>query len=423
MKKFFKIIMQLHAEEGGAPAPATTEPAPVAAPSATEPAPATTQEPAPAAQQPASTEPAATPAPAPAPDYKVVAEEGDLQVVVDADGRRHLVDKSLSEPEPKQNTETEPAPVPGTGTEPQTQPANPAPAAQPAPVPGTEQPAAPATVNNQPQSLPIYTPQELSLAIQMGMVDESRIPPSMAIQYGQFKEKQAQQQAIAANQQQAQQTPQPNEAQQRIAYMKEIENAAREVTLKQLGLTEDDLKDAEYANYADNPDLEERVKSFDSMLAYNRQQIINDVQAEKARSQQQAAARAAINQSVNDFTNREKQTEPKFEEISIAMLNFYKTVPLPYEKAERWAKAVNDYQKNQLTEQSAKDLQEYYDEVKKAIYAKANNLSTTPKPVVRRPASVESPGTGQDIPKPAANPKELRDLDYMGRIAWIRDNI
>ena len=129
MKKYFKIIMQLHAEEGGAPAPAaTTEPAPAVVP-ATEPAPVTTQEPAPAAQQPSSTEPAATPSP----DYKVVAEEGGLQVVVGADGRRHLIDKSL-EPEPKQNTETEPAPVPGTGTEPQSQQAKPASEVESAPV-------------------------------------------------------------------------------------------------------------------------------------------------------------------------------------------------------------------------------------------------------------------------------------------------
>jgi len=417
MKELFKIIMQLHAEEAGAPAPAPAAQAPAAAPAAAEPAPA------PAPQASTEAAPAATPAPAPKPDYTVLADTGGgTQLVMDANGQRRIITVPVQQQPAPAQPATEPTPVPGIGTEPQSQNANPAPAAHPTPVPGTEQPVAPEPVplvNNQPQALPMYTPEELNLAIQMGMVDESRIPPAFAIQYGQFKEKQAQQQAIAQAQQQAQQTPQPNEAQQRIAYMKEIDKTAREVTMKQLGLTEDDLKDSSYADYSDNPDLEERVKAFDSLLVYNRQQIINDVQAQQAKAQQQAAARAAINKSVNDFENRERLTEPKFNEINMALPTFYKQ--LPYEQAQRYHNAVEDYKNNRLSEQSAKDLQEYYDEVKKAIYAKANNLSTTPQPVVRRPAAVESPGTGLDIPK-QADPKELRDLDYLGKIAWFGKN-
>ena len=413
MKELFKIIMQLHAEEGGAPAPAPAAPAPAAAPAAAEPAPA------PAPQASTEPAPAATPAPAPKPDYTVLADTGGgTQLVMDANGQRRII----TVPVQQQPAPAEPAPEPAPANvqqQPQAQAqqqTQPAPVPEPAPAPALE--PAP-LVTNQPQALPMYTPEELNLAIQMGMVDESRIPPAFAIQYGQFKEKQAQQQAIAQAQQQAQQTPQPNEAQQRIAYMKEIDKTAREVTMKQLGLTEDDLKDAEYANYADNPDLEERVKAFDSLLVYNRQQIINDVQAQQAKAQQQAAARAAINKSVNDFENRERLTEPKFNEINMALPTFYKQ--LPYEQAQRYHNAVEDYKNNRLSEQSAKDLQEYYDEVKKAIYAKANNLSTTPQPVVRRPAAVESPGTGLDIPK-QADPKELRDLDYLGKIAWFGKN-
>lgn len=256
----------------------------------------------------------------------------------------------------------------------------------------------------------------MSLAIQLGQVDESRIPPAYAVQYGQFKERQAQQQAIAQAQQQAQQTPQPDEAQQRIAFMEEIEKTAREVTMKQLGLTEEDLNDSEYASYADNPDLEKRVKAFESLNAYNRQHIINEVQAQQAKAKAEADARAAINKNINDFTNHEMQTEPKFAEINKELLTFYQT--LLYSEAVRYAEAVDSYKKNQMTEQNVNDLKEYYDKIKKAVYARSNNLSTTPTPVVRRPASVESPGTGQNIQK-QANPEELRDLDYMGKIAWL----
>lgn len=421
MKKHFNIIMQLHAEDGGVSAPAPAESAPVAsepaAPAAT-PAPAnTTPAPAPAAQstQAASPAPDATPAPAPAPepkpDYKVIATAGTTQLIEDANGLRRIIDVN-----PQQQTEPAQAPVPGTGTEPQQQPANPAPAAETAPVPGTEQPAALAPLNNQPQALPVYTPQELSLAIQMGMVDESRIPPSLAIQYGQFKEKQAQQQAIAANQQQAQQAPQPNEAQQRIAYMEEIEKTSRELTMKQLGLTEQDLADREYADYSDNPDLEKRVKAFEGLNAYNRQQIINDVQAQQAKAAQQAAAQKAVNDSILSFAQNEIRTEPKFTEINNALETYYQE--LPWAKADKYAKALNAYKAGTATEEQANVLKEYYDETKKMIYAKANNLSTTPTPVVRTPARVESPGTGLDTPR-QADPTELRGLDYMGKIAWL----
>ena len=415
-KDYFNIIMQLHAEDGGASAPATAPAAsdtgasvPVA--QAPAPAPAST----PAAQPAPQSTQAASPAPAPKPepaaqDYKVLADTGGgTQLIMDANGQKRIITV-----EPKKEPET--APVPGTGTEPQPQIANPAPAAQPAPVPGTEQPAAPAPLNTQPQPLPVYTPQELSLAIQMGIVDESRIPPSLAIQYGQFKEKQAQQMAIAANQQQAKQAPQPNEAQQRMEFLEKIEKTSRELTMQQLGLTEQDLADKDYADYSDNPDLEKRVKAFEGLNAYNRQQIINDVQAQQAKAAQQAAAQKAVNDSILSFAQNEIRTEPKFTEINNALETYYQS--LPYAKGAKYAEALNAYKAGTATEAQANVLKEYYDETKKMIYAKANNLSTTPTPVVRTPARVESPGTGLDTPR-QADPTELRGLDYMGKIAWL----
>ena len=430
MKKYFHIIMQLHAEDGGASAPApaasapvasepaaqAATPAPTSAPApANTPAPASTPAPAAPSTQAASPAPASapTPAPAPQPDYKVIATAGNTQLIEDANGLRRIIDVNPQQQEPA------PAPVPGTGTEPQPQPANPAPAANNAPVPGTEQPAAPAPFNNQPQPMPAYTPQELSLAIQMGMVDESRIPPSLAIQYGQFKEKQAQQMAIAANQQQAQQTPQPNEAQQRMEFLEKIEKTSRELTMQQLGLTEQDLADRDYADYSDNPDLEKRVKAFEGLNAYNRQQIINDVQAQQAKAAQQAAAQKAVNDSILSFAQNEIRTEPKFTEINNALETYYQS--LPYAKGAKYAEALNAYKAGTATEAQANILKEYYDETKRMIYAKANNLSTTPTPVVRTPARVESPGTGLDTPR-QADPTELRGLDYMGKIAWLAKN-
>jgi len=405
MKKYWKLILQLHAEEAApapaAPAPEATPTAP-AAPAATpaaESKPAQQNAPEPAATQ----TPAPAPAPEPKPDYKIIADTGSTLLVEEPNGQKRIIDK------PQLAT----APVPETGTEPQPQQANPAPEAEPAPVPETE-PAVPASVP-QPITAP-YTLEELTLAIQLGQVDESRIPPAYAVQYGQFKERQAQQQAIAQAQEQAQQTPQPNEAQQRMEFMENIEKTSRELTMKQLGLTEQDLADKEYADYSDNPDLEKRVKAFEGLNAYNRQQIINDVQAQKAKVAQQAASQKAVNDSIIAFAQNEIRTEPKFVEINNALETYYQE--LPYAKGAKYAEALNAYKAGTATEAQANVLKEYYDETKKMIYAKANNLSTTPTPVVRRPASVESPGTGQNIQK-QANAEELRGLDYMGKIAWL----
>ena len=413
MKKDFRIIMQMHGEEGGgAPAAATT--APAAAPAATPapestPAPSTASEPAAQSTQPASPAPAATPAPA-KPDYQVLATAGNTQLILDANGQRRMIEV---EPQPK--------PAPATGTEPQQQQAAPAPtAAEPAPAQQQEPAAQPATLPvQQPQPLPPYTPDELTLAIQLGAVDEARIPLSLAIPYGQYKERLAQQQAIASGQQQAQNTPQPNETAQKMEFMKRLEDTAKQLTLKELGLTESDIADREYADYNDNPDLGERVKMYETALEYNRQRIINDVQARQAQAQQQATAQKAVNNSIIAFTQNEIRTEPKFVEINQALETYYQS--LPYAQGAKFAAALNAYKAGTITEAQANDLQEYYNETKKMVYAKANNLSTTPTPVMRKPASVESPGTGLDIPK-QADPAELSGLDYMGKIAWFGKN-
>ena len=432
MKKTWSIILQLHADGEPAAPPAATNPVATAEPAPT-PTPAPASEPtAPAssaapAQQPAPaaepTQQAVQPTPAPAqPEYKVLADTGMTLLVEEPNGQRRIITKEAQQ---TQTPVPETAPNQPTQTVNQVPAADPAPAQAPQPQQATEQPAvipqpeAQPPLATTPQPLPPYTTDELTLAIQLGAVDESRIPPSLAIQYGQFKERQAQQQAIANGQQEAAKPTQQDEIQQRIAFMQQVEKTAHDLTLQQLGLTEEDISDSEYADYSDNKDLGERVKNFKTMQEYNKQRIINDVLQEQAKAQQAAAAQKAVNDSVMAFVQKEMRQEPKFSEINKALLEHYKT--LPFEKAQRYFNAINALNTGKLTEASAKDLQEYYDETKKAVYAKANNLSTTPQPVVRRPASVESPGTGLNTPK-QADASELSSLDYLGKLAWFGKN-
>ena len=143
------------------------------------------------------------------------------------------------------------------------------------------------------------------------------------------------------------------------------------------------------------------------------------MQAQQAKAAQQAAAQKAVNDSILSFAQNEIRTEPKFTEINNALETYYQS--LPYAKGAKYAEALNAYKAGTATEAQANVLKEYYDETKRMIYAKANNLSTTPTPVVRTPARVESPGTGLDTPR-QADPTELRGLDYMGKIAWLAKN-
>ena len=412
-KELFKIIMQLHGEEGGAPA-SGGEPAATPAPAAAAPATtaATQATPAPetnTATQPESAANSPTPAAEPAkPSYKVVATAGNTQLVEDANGRKRIIDIPAAEPEttptdvPQQQVQQpEPAATTPTATEPSQQ--------------------TPPLVAPQPQQAPApYTPDELSLAIQLGVVDESRIPANQMIAYGQYKERMAQQQAIANGQQQAQKEQKPDETQQRIKFMQDVEKTAHELTLKELGLTEDDIADAEYNSYSDNPDLKKRIESFNTLKEYNKQRIFSDVTQRQAQAEQQAAAQKAVYDDVNAFVSNEMKSEPKFAEINQALLTHYKT--LPFEQAQRYFNAINALNAGNLTEAQAKDLQEYYSETKKAVYAKSNNLSTTPQPVVRKPAVVESPGTGLEIQR-QSNPAELRGLNYRQKIDWIAKNL
>lgn len=277
-------------------------------------------------------------------------------------------------------------------------------------------------VGRQPISPQPYTADEMTLAIQLGIVDESRIPANLAIQYGQYKERMAQQQALANsfNRQQEENAPQQDEASRKLAFLEEVEKTARDLTLRELNLKEEDISSSEYADYSENPDLGKRVKMYNSALAYNRQRIINDIQSEAAKGEQQQLAKQNLSDRVNAFVQKEIQVEPRFNEIDAALLTHYKT--LPFDDAQKYYNAIMAFQNGSLTEDTAKDLQEYYETTKKAVYAKANNLSTTPQPVVRRPARVESPGTGLDIKK-QANPEELRGLNYREKLAWFKKNM
>lgn len=221
-------------------------------------------------------------------------------------------------------------------------------------------PAAPAQAQPEYQSA-----AELLRDIQSGTVDESRIPMSMALQYATFKQQQQQQ---AVQQPPAQQQPSPDEL--RKDFFTRVENIAQAQALKDSGLTEEQLSVAEYS---DDAEIIEKVKVYNTMVAYNRQNIIASVQRAQAQQQQMAESQRSLMNEVRNEINRISATEKNFGEIDKLMATLY--TKMPYQDGVKYASAVQAYRNNNMTPQQAQDLKEYYEKARVQYYAGKHGLN------------------------------------------------
>lgn len=256
---------------------------------------------------------------------------------------------------------------------------------------------------------------ELLAAIQNNTVDERRIPMEQAFAYATYKQQMQQQAAQQAAQDAQQQQAPTNAADARQHFFERVEEVARQATLKDLNLTEEQLATAEYT---DDMDLQARAKQFDTSLAWNRNAIMAQVQA----AQQQALnARNAVQQIYNDINAKVAEyakTEPEWKGINSLMSTYF--WKMPHEEAVKYAAAINAYHSGNITEAQAQDLQEYYNKTRVAYYAKKNNLGTVNNPVPSVP-KVEKPGNGNNkLPDNVVTKEQLRNAsDYRQRRALI----
>lgn len=276
--------------------------------------------------------------------------------------------------------------------------------------------------NQQQQQAPIqkqaYTLDELSVALQMGMVDESRLTPDLAIKYGQYKERMAQQQALANAQQQPKADPGQAEAEKarKIEFLRKVDEMARHGVMQEWGINPEEL---EAMQYSDDPGLQKQAALFNMAVDANRQRIFADVEAERRKGESAQNNQKAVLDSVKAFADAEIVKEPRYQEINHKLLTYYNE--LPFEKAQRYHAAVTAYQQGIITFEQTKDLEEYYNEAKKAVYASANKLSATPQKVVKKPPVVERPGNGQSVDK-QFNPAALSKMNVRQRAQWFREN-
>lgn len=252
-----------------------------------------------------------------------------------------------------------------------------------------EQAQQPQVQEPQVQQSQFYSPAELSLAIQMGQVDESKIPPEYQPQY------------LAMKQQNAPKPPpQKSETELRNEFLDAVNKAAHDKAMKDVGITEDELSMGEFS---DNDEIQTKVSRYKAALDVVRSQIISGYSEQVRVEQMKAQQENEFKKGVADWIDEQRTSEPNFDEIGFFMQEHYKT--MPYEKAVAIAPAIQKAMQGKLDPQSAEVVKNYYEDCRKEFYAKKNGTSTTPSP---RSPSVERKGTGQDVVKPIDYAEQLR---------------
>jgi hypothetical protein len=255
--------------------------------------------------------------------------------------------------------------------------------------------------------VPYRDTAELMQAIQSGQVDERRIPMEQAFAYANYKQQLMQQ----AMQQQQPEQVQPQQEESRIDFFNKIDELARAAALRDIGLSEEQMATAEYS---DDDDIVNRAAQYETSMAWHRNAIMAQVQAEQERAMQQQAQVRQLYGDIDNKVAEYRKTEPAFEQINVMMNNYY--TELPYNEAVKYANAIQAYQKGNITQEQAQALQEYYDKTRVAYYAKKNNLGTINNPSPRIP-KVERPGSStQDYDDNPVTAEQLRNAtDYRAR--------
>ena len=206
----------------------------------------------------------------------------------------------------------------------------------------------------QVQQSQFYSPAELSLAIQMGQVDESRIPPEYQPQY------------LAMKQQNAPEPPpQKSETELRNEFLDAVNKAAHDKAMKDVGITEDELSMGEFS---DNDEIQTKVSRYKAALDVARSQIISGYSEQVRVEQMKAQQENEFKKGVADWIDEQRTAEPNFDEIGFFMQEHYKT--MPYEKAVAIAPAIQKAMQGKLDPQSAEVVKNYYEDCRKEFYAK-----------------------------------------------------
>lgn len=242
--------------------------------------------------------------------------------------------------------------------------------------------------NNGTEEIPLqgpkpYTVEELTLAAQLGQIDETRIPPEYIPQYIAYK--QSQMQAHQIQQQPQQEVEQKQTPQQQYEMLRQL---AVQRTLQELGMTEEDVASLEY-----NEDEATRQR-FNMALQANANKILFEVQQQQMQEQQVRSEQVAIINDIKSYVHEQMQSEPNWNAIDQMMKTRYQE--LPYKEAKVIAETIDNLQKGTIKREQLAILEQYYKDTREAFYAKQNNLSKNPqkRAEIKKPPVVENAGNG-----------------------------
>lgn len=259
-------------------------------------------------------------------------------------------------------------------------------------------------VKQQGEQTQMYGEQEFLLALQLGDVDESRVPPQHAMQYGAYKARIGQQPT-----QQVQQPVQPTQQEdtQKVFYAR-IAAAAHEQALTAVGMTQEEYEAVRYSD-----DASEKLRAYNAAYQWNEGEIVKAMQRQQEVQQRATQERQEIYRDIHTRIGELKVQEPHFAAIDKLMLERYQT--LPYKEAQEVAQTITALHSGTITPQQCKVLEKYYEDTRLAFYAQQNNLPQTPKP---KPPTVETPGSGESLPQ-SVDFAAMRNMNVRERRAFI----
>jgi hypothetical protein len=231
-----------------------------------------------------------------------------------------------------------------------------------------------------------YTANDMMLAMQLGTVDESRIPAAYREQYQAYKQNTIRNPPSA----EPQTAELPKKDANAAEYYARINQMAEDMAMQEIGITQEEL-DAE--DFSDDDDLKQKVKAYKTAVEANRGRILADVQAEVQKGSQMQAEYRAANEAISAFYQKALKEEPNFREIDRMMAT--RVNELPYREAVKLVPTLERLKNGTITRAELPILEQFYKDTRMEYYARKNDVGRAPAAV--RPPAVETAGNGAEL--------------------------
>lgn len=282
---------------------------------------------------------------------------------------------------------------------------------------------------NTVQNAPMYDLEGFSNALANGYVDPSRVPQEFQAQYADYRirealqQRQAQQQAalqreMAQRQQIEQQMNPENRSKTNMDFYNALEEEANRAALADLGMTQEELEDSEYADNA-----EEIKRNYQNAKDWHKQRIRGELESRYRQEQAYRVQQQNTYSRIQEYVAAERAKEPNFDAIDKMLATRYQTMPLNQGKVVE--SALNALKNGTIDDRGMQVIDRYYQDCRKEYYASKNGLKPNGKPQQaprKTPPVVEGAGQGQQVNRTyKPNYQNLRNASVDGKNAWISE--